>query len=75
MNGEIYPSGVDGQDGPEGHPEIAFCECGEAWFAVEHTDGMAAVALERGTGHVVATHGLYRCIGCGDLKATSWTGA
>lgn len=67
-----YPSGIDGQDGPEGHPETAFCECGEAWFQIEGEP--SGVAVERWTGDLVSYVGYLRCVGCDALKPLGWGG-
>lgn len=68
MSDDRIPSGLDGKDGPEGHPNQRFCECGEAWF-----EG-ALVAIEK-DGKVNGLSGWLRCIGCGTPLALDGGGS
>lgn len=67
----VYQSGVDGLDGPEGHPDIAFCECGSAWFSIEGEPSGVSI---KGNGAVVAYVGFLTCVECGALKPHGWAG-
>lgn len=54
-----------GLPGPMGHPNLAFCRCGSAWFD-------AVVALEQD--RRVTAHTDLRCHECGEAKPIDFSG-
>lgn len=61
---EWFASGNgSGLDGPEGHPDQAFCPCGNAWFE----GGLVAYDWHPETGWGInGVHGFLRCSECGE---------
>ena len=50
-------------------PDYAVCGCGEAWFELRNSDGVApngAVCLDADGGRIIAYTGHPHCIGCGE---------
>lgn len=54
-----------GIDGPLGHPNLAFCHCGSAWF-------VATVCMEQDG--VVTGYSDLRCSECHEVKPLGFTG-
>jgi hypothetical protein len=63
------PSGDgSGIDGPLGHPNVAFCICGEAWFRLD-----GALSLDQ-DGAIEAYTGRMVCVSCGVTKPEGFSG-